>query len=211
VFKGFQSISKSEDNVYYAGMRVKKPMVVIVSAVAMVFCLVILCSTVFKDYSVAFGWHLRHGNHTVIRGYRVPVPIFWWREDYFGGNIGLVRAAPRTPFLNGRSLMWYEDDGAIEWWSIADSQRVLTDDEAFLATKVQLEHPTFSEPKYSEVIKLITLKGHEHTLFCVSEETRDFTEFSMLDCRMAGSPVIFRYSGNPNFEKTAERIFSTMQ
>lgn len=70
---------------------------------------------------MALGWHLRHGNHTVIRGYRVSVPLRWWREDHLGGNIGLERAVPRDLF---------KTEIAVEWYPAAASKLVATEDQA---------------------------------------------------------------------------------
>jgi hypothetical protein len=128
-----------------------------------------------------------------------------------GGNIGLQRAVPRSPFLMGKSLMWYEDEGALEWSLITEQQRVFTDEEAIRATHENMAHPVFADPKNAEVISLIKLNTHRQPLYCLSEETHDFTSFSILYCRMAGAPVAFRYSGNPLFEKDAEEILSAME
>lgn len=206
-----KSASERGTRRYDAQMRIKYRMLVLLPSVILTIFVVGICSTILRNYFIAFAWHIRHGNHTVIRGNRVPVPLLWWRVDYFGGNIGLMRAAPRSAFLNGRSLMWYENDGTIEWRPIADSRRVFTDQEAIRATQEDMAHPTFSEPKYAETVKLVTLRRNGPTLYCVSEETHDFIDFSTLDCRSAGTPVILYYSGSSQFEKSAEQILSTME
>jgi hypothetical protein len=174
-------------------------------------CVVGICSTVYRDYFVAFGWHLRHGNHTIIEGRRVEVPLFWWREDYFGGGTGLERAATRSPFLNGGSIDWFEENGALEWSPISEGAMTATDEEALKATRIHMEHPAFAEPKYAEVVTLVTLHGPVHLIYCVSEKT-SYGYLEAFDyCRMAGSTVVFTYGGNANFEQTAERILSTMK
>jgi hypothetical protein len=180
-------------------MKVKNPMLVILPSVAFVAGLGIFCYLVLGNYFVALGWHLRHGNHTVIRGYRVSVPLLWWREDYYGGNIGLIRAVPRYPLDE-------IETGAIEWYPVANSQLVATEDQALHTAQRDASHPIFAD-KPGDVISVVPLRRAEATMYCVREE---ISYFSALDCHLAGAPVVFRYSGDPEFEKDAESILSSM-
>jgi hypothetical protein len=191
-------------------MRVKRLILIAVASLVVVIC-VVLSSTVYRKYFFAIGWHLRHGNHTVIEGRRVTVPLFWWREDFYGGGIGLIRATPRVGIPHGWHIMWYDTDSGLEWQPIADRQRSVTDEDAMRATLDAMKHPVFSEPKYADVVTLVTIKGRGHPIYCRSEATTDFSPFVTLDCRMAGSSLMFSYMLDPDYEKTAEKILSTME
>ncbi len=127
-------------------------MFVIAPSVALVVGLGIFCSVVLGNYFVALGWHLRHGNHTIIRGYRVSVPLLWWREDYYGGNIGLERAVPRNLLETG--------NGAIEWYPVADNKLVATEDQALRAAQRDVAHPIFAD-KPGDVISVVPLRREQ--------------------------------------------------
>jgi hypothetical protein len=179
-------------------MKVKNPMFIILPSVACVVGLGIFSYVFLAHYFMALGWHLRHGNRTVIRGYRVSVPLLWQREDYYGGNIGLTRAGPGHPLDAER--------GAIEWYPVADSQLVATEDQALQVAQRDASHPIFAD-KPGDVISVMTLRQAKGTMYCVREEV---SYFSSLNCHLAGAPVVFRYSGDPEFEKDAESILSSM-
>lgn len=156
---------------------------------------------VLGSYFVALGWHLRHGNHTVIRGYRVPVPLLWRRVDYFGGNIGLVRAVPIDPRYPNYG------DGAVEWSPASESQLVTTKQQASGMAQRDAAHPIFSD-KPGDVISVIQLRQAKNVMYCVREEIPDY---SSLVCHLPGAPVVLRYSGDPRFERDAEWILSSMK
>jgi hypothetical protein len=180
-------------------MKVKSPMFVIVPSVAFVVGLGVLCYAFLGQYFLAVCWHLRHGNHTVIRGYGVRVPLLWRRIDYYGGNIGLERAAVTRYPSDGAS-------GAIEWYPAAANQLVATDDQALAAAKRDASHP-ISPNEPGDMMSLVLLRMGNATIYCAREEV---SYFSSLDCHMAGAPVVFRYTGEPEFEKDAESILSSM-
>lgn len=182
-------------------MSVKNPMFVILPSVAFTAVLGIFCYAVLGNYFVALGWHLRHGNHTVIRGYRVPVPLLWWRVDYFGGNIGLERAVLKDPRYPG------DIDSGIEWWPAGESQLAATQDQAIGMAQRDASHPIFAD-KPSDAISVIRLRQGKDAMHCVREE---IPYFSSLTCHLPGAPVVFRYSGDPKFEKDAESILSSMK
>jgi hypothetical protein len=141
---------------------VKNPMFVILPSLAFMAALGIFCYAVLGNYFVALGWHLRHGNHTVIRGYHVPVPLLWWRVDYFGGNIGLERAVPTDPRYPG------DGDGAIEWWPVAESQLAATQEQALGMAKRDASHPIFAD-KPGDAISVIQLRQAKNAMYCVRE------------------------------------------
>lgn len=180
-------------------MRIKKPMLVIAPSVAFALGLGAFCYAFLGQYFLAFGWHLRYGNHTTIRGYRVHVPLLWRRIDYYGGNIGLERATI-TGFPSDDSA------GAIEWYPVAENKLVATDDQALAAAKRDVSNPIFSD-KPGDTISLVSLRQGKATMFCAREE---ISYFASLDCYLARAPVVFRYTGAPEFEKDAEFVLSSM-
>jgi len=177
-----------------------------------IICAIGVYAAMYKSYFVALGWHFRHGNHFVVEGHRVTLPLFWWGESYCCGGTGLVRAAPRSPFISGHNLAWLEDGGSIGSHLDPKNRKIWSDEEANRTTHDAMTHPIFNEQKYAETVRSITLTSHRGKLYCFTEQTHDyFQSFLTLDCRMAGDPIVFTYSGNPNFEKSAEEILSTME
>ncbi len=176
-------------------------MFVILPSVATMAVMGIFCYAVLGNYFVALGWHLRHGNHTVIRGYRVHVPLSWWRVDYFGGNIGLERAVPSDPRYPS------DGNGAIEWWPAGQSQLAATQEQALGMAQRDASHPIFAG-KPGDEISVIQLRQAKDAMYCVREE---IPYFSSLVCHLAGAPVVLSYSGDPKFELEAEWILSSMK
>ena len=67
-------------------------------------------------------------------------------------------------------------------------------------------HPIFADQP-GDVISVVSLRRAGGKMYCVREE---ISYFSSLNCYLAGAPVVFRYSGDPEFEKDAESILSSM-